>query len=204
MRKVSTATSLMHPHGGFRSTLVRNTRGFTGGGLWAHLRPGSTKDNFASTKTGTELNWHHWCKLVDGIEYREGNQMTALSRKNCLLDVEEGHVPQCPKAGNANVTFALSHYTPGPPQRLRISAYHFCRCVLARATSRCGLVAQRLGAAVAVFVWRLGTSWASLDNRWLAALNTLLFDDFFVVHEPENDAQNPINSTDVRLALALL
>jgi len=37
----------------FRSTLVRNTRGFTGDGLWAYLRPGSMKDNFAPTETGT-------------------------------------------------------------------------------------------------------------------------------------------------------
>jgi len=37
----------------FHSTLVRNTRSFTG--LWAHLWPGSMKDNFASTET--ELNY---------------------------------------------------------------------------------------------------------------------------------------------------
>jgi len=50
-----TVRVFLHPHRGFYSTLVRNTRGFTGDGLWAHLWPGSTKDNFASTETGLEL-----------------------------------------------------------------------------------------------------------------------------------------------------
>jgi len=37
--------------GGFHSTLVRNNWGLLGDGLWAHLRSGSMKDNFASTET---------------------------------------------------------------------------------------------------------------------------------------------------------